>query len=62
MPLIKSTSDKARSANIATERRAGRPEKQAIAIGYSEQRAAAKKKKRAPTYDEVKKKYFSGGK
>jgi hypothetical protein len=42
MPLIKSTSDKARSENIATERRAGKPEKQAIAIGYSEQRQARK--------------------
>jgi hypothetical protein len=45
MPLIKSTSDKARSENIATERRSGRPEKQAIAIGYSEQRQAARKDK-----------------
>lgn len=46
MPLRKSTSDKARSQNIATEIRAGKPKQQAIAIGYSVQRAAAKKKKR----------------
>lgn len=44
MPLIKSTSKKARGANIATEMRAGKPRKQAIAIGFSEQREARKKK------------------
>jgi len=42
MPLIKSTSAKAFGENIARERAAGRPEKQAVAIAYSEQRAAAK--------------------
>jgi hypothetical protein len=45
MPLIKSTSEKAKSENIATEIRAGKPRAQAIAIGYSEQRQAAKKEK-----------------
>jgi hypothetical protein len=44
MPLIKGKSDKARSENIATEMRAGKPRKQAIAIGFSEQRQARKKK------------------
>lgn len=44
MPLIKSTSKKARGENIATEIRAGKPTKQAIAIGYSEQRQARKKR------------------
>jgi hypothetical protein len=44
MPLIKSRSNKARSENIATEMRAGKPRAQAIAIGYSEQRQARKKK------------------
>jgi hypothetical protein len=42
MPLIKSTSEKARSQNIATEIKAGKPHAQAIAIGYSEQRQAKK--------------------
>ncbi len=44
MPLIKSTSNKARSKNIATEIRAGKPPKQAAAIAYSMQREAAKDK------------------
>ena len=41
MPLIKSTSAKAFGENIARERAAGKPEKQAVAIAYSEKRAAA---------------------
>jgi len=45
MPLIKSTSDKARSENIATEVKAGKDQKQAIAIGYAVQRRAADKRK-----------------
>lgn len=44
MPLIRSASKKARSENIATEVRAGKPQKQAVAIGFSEQREARKKK------------------
>jgi hypothetical protein len=40
MPLIESASKKARSKNIATEIRAGKPPKQAEAIGYSIQRKA----------------------
>jgi hypothetical protein len=45
MPLIKGKSDKARGENIATEIRAGgKPRKQAIAIGFSEQRQVRKKK------------------
>lgn len=43
MPLIKSGSDKARNENIRREIAAGKPTKQAIAIGYSEQRRAKKK-------------------
>ena len=42
MPLIKSTSKKAFGENIARERAAGRPIKQAVAIAYSEKRSAAK--------------------
>ena len=40
MPLVKSTSNKAVSKNIATEIRAGKPPKQAAAIAYSVQRKA----------------------
>lgn len=36
MPLKKGSSKKTISSNIATEMRAGRPQKQAIAIAYSE--------------------------
>ncbi len=46
MPLIKSTSNKARSKNIATEIKAGKPRAQAAAIGYSVQREAKKKKRK----------------
>lgn len=44
MPLIKSTSNKARGKNIATEIRAGKPPKQAAAIAYSMQREAKRDK------------------
>lgn len=40
MPLIEGKSDKARSENIATEIKAGKPAAQAAAIGYAEQRRA----------------------
>lgn len=49
MPLKKGSSNKARSQNIATEIRAGKPRAQAVAIGYSVQRrvkAKPGKKKR----------------
>lgn len=54
MPLIKSASRAALSSNIVTERAAGRPEPQAVAIGLSVQRRA-RAKKRAPTLSEVQK-------
>jgi len=44
MPLVKSASKKALSQNIATEIRHGKPQKQAVAIAYSEQRRARKGK------------------
>jgi hypothetical protein len=42
MPLIKSKSENAFKKNIATEVKAGKPVKQAVAIAYSEKRAAKK--------------------
>ena len=44
MPLIKSASKKAVSKNIRTEMKAGKPQKQAVAIALSVQREATKKK------------------
>lgn len=43
-PLKKSTSKKAFSDNVKAEIKAGKPQKQAVAIAYSEKRQAAKKK------------------
>lgn len=45
MPLKKSTSKKAVSENIKTEMKAGRPQKQAVAIALSVQRQARAKKR-----------------
>jgi hypothetical protein len=45
MPLIKSSSKKAVGQNIKREVAAGRPQKQAIAIALSTQRAAAEHRK-----------------
>lgn len=46
MPLKKSTSPKAFSANVKAEVKAGKPVKQAVAIGYAVKRAAEKKEKK----------------
>lgn len=46
MPLEKSTSKKAFSRNVRAEVESGRPVKQAVAIAYSEKRAAAKAKRK----------------
>lgn len=43
MPLIKGKSKESISKNIATERRAGKPEKQAIAIGLNVARESGAK-------------------
>jgi hypothetical protein len=48
MPLIKSMMPKALKANIKKEIEAGKPVKQAVAIGYSVQREAEKSKKSKP--------------
>ena len=45
MPLVKSSSNKARSTNIKREIEAGKPPKQAAAIAYSVQRKAKGKRK-----------------
>lgn len=44
MPLIKSKSKEAFKKNVQAEIRAGKPKKQAVAIAYSVQRKAGKKK------------------
>jgi hypothetical protein len=44
MPLIKSSSDKARSENIGEMIKSGHPRDQAIAAAYSVQRHAAKER------------------
>ena len=46
MPLIKGSSDKAISKNIATEIKHGKPKKQAFAIALSIAREAKKKNKK----------------
>jgi len=44
MPLIKSNSKKAVSSNIKTEMKAGKPQKQAVAIALNIGRKSVKKK------------------
>jgi hypothetical protein len=44
MPLIKGTSTKSFGKNVATEMSAGKPQKQAVAIAYSEQHEAESSK------------------
>jgi hypothetical protein len=46
MPLIKSGSRQAVSQNIKTEMKAGKPQKQAVAIALSTQRRAKAKKQK----------------
>lgn len=49
MPLIKSTSKKAFEKNVKKEIAAGKPPKQAVAIGYAVKRQAAKKSSKGKT-------------
>jgi hypothetical protein len=44
MPLVKSSSKNAMRKNIKAEMKAGKPQKQAVAIAYSVKRAAKKGK------------------
>jgi hypothetical protein len=48
MPLIRSAKPRAFQQNIKTEMAAGRPQDQAVAIAYSEARAAKKRPEMAP--------------
>ena len=45
MPLKRSTSKSAFSSNVRAEVNAGKKQSQAVAIAYSEKRAAGKRKK-----------------
>lgn len=45
MPLKKSTSQKAFKENVKAEMRAGKPQKQAVAIAYSVKREAKRRGK-----------------
>jgi len=47
MPLQEGTSKKAFSSNVSELMHSGRPQKQALAIAYSEQRKGALKRKLA---------------
>jgi len=47
MPLTKSTSPKAFSKNVKAEMKAGKPQKQAVAIAYSVKERAAKAPQKA---------------
>jgi len=49
MPLTKGYSKASMSKNIRAEMKAGRPQKQAVAIAYSVARAAAKKAGKHPS-------------
>lgn len=44
MPLIKSKSKEAFGKNVKAEMKAGKPQKQAVAIAYAVQRGSDKKK------------------
>lgn len=44
MPLKTSTSKKAFGSNVRAERKAGKPQKQAVAIAFAKKREAAAKK------------------
>lgn len=47
MPLKTSTSQKAFSYNVSTEVKAGRPQKQAVAIAFAKKREAQRKKRKS---------------
>ena len=54
MPLIKGYGKKSIGKNIGTEMKAGKPKKQAVAIGLSVARKAAKGKKGPAFLDKIK--------
>lgn len=46
MPLVRSTSKRALRENVKREIEAGKPQDQAVAIAYAEERRAKKRKRR----------------
>lgn len=56
MPLKKSKSPKAFSSNVKTEMKAGKPQKQAVAIAYKEAGGAKKRDKKEKEKEMMKKK------
>jgi hypothetical protein len=54
MPLKKGKSKKAFSENVATEMKAGKPQKQALAIAFSEAGESKKKKRKKSAAAQVK--------
>ncbi len=47
MPLKHGSSKKTFSSNVKTEMKAGKPQKQAVAIAYAEKRESGKKKEKS---------------
>jgi hypothetical protein len=62
MPLKKSGSAKAFKSNIKTEMKAGKPQKQAVAIAYAEKREKSEKGERKNTAIEKKESKMKGKK
>jgi len=62
MPLKHGTSDKTRQENIKREIEAGKPIKQAVAIGYAEQRHAIAEKGGSATHTLAKRHHEKHGK